>query len=233
MREYQLEPDLVLKIKVPPLEETYLSRNKYLTISHFLTSPSDRIERAYNRAQKQISKEMEENRENLDPQNIRIRLQLALKLLQNCSQVKKPVDYINSEQEAQVLQLNCLYEIDGILDAFKLEYNTILLILQRICGFNVRSFLLYNKELTERSIYLFLTMNTQNLLRVANKYRIKKEVDFTSFDYYLNDPTTSDSRPVRLNTKFKTDQQAHMMQKQISRYFLVKSAGNKNEEIVE
>lgn len=81
-----------------------------------------------------------------------------------------------------------------------------MLILQRICGFNVRSFLLYNKELTERSIYLFLTMNTENLLRVANKYRIKKEIDFTAFDFYLNDPTTPDNRPIRMNGKFKMDQ---------------------------
>ena len=84
MRDYELEPDLILKIKVPPIEQEYLSRSQYLTISHFLNSPSQKIERAYSKAEKQISKEMEEHKENLDPLNIRIRLQLALKILENC-----------------------------------------------------------------------------------------------------------------------------------------------------
>jgi hypothetical protein len=42
---------------------------------------------------------MEENRENLDPQNMRIRLQLALKQLATPEEVKKAVEYINSEEE--------------------------------------------------------------------------------------------------------------------------------------
>lgn len=64
--------------------------------------------------------------------------------------------------------------------------------LQHVCGFRVKSFILYDKHVEEREIYLFLTISTENLLRVANKYRIKKEVDYTFFDFYLNDPTTKD-----------------------------------------
>jgi hypothetical protein len=48
--------------------------------------------------------------------------------------------------------------------------------LQRICGFRVKAFILYDKQVAERHIYLFLTLSTKNLLRVANRYRIKKEV---------------------------------------------------------
>lgn len=99
MRDYELEPDLVLKIKVPPASMEYISRSQYLTISHFLISPSDKIERAYSKAEKQISKEMEEQKENLDPQNMRIRLQRALNLIGSGDEVKKSLEYINPEHE--------------------------------------------------------------------------------------------------------------------------------------
>lgn len=71
--------------------------------------------------------------------------------------------------------LDCVHQFIGLLDSFSLLYNTILYMLQRICGFRVKAFILYDKQVTERHIYLFLSLSTKNLLRVANRYRIKKE----------------------------------------------------------
>lgn len=106
-------------------------------------------------------------------------------------------------------------------------YNTILYMLQRICGFRVKAFILYDKHVTERHIYLFLSLSTKNLLRVANRYRIKKEVQYTHFDFYLNSPTTSDLRPIRMHSKFISDRQNAVQLKHISRYFKVKESGSK------
>lgn len=94
--------------------------------------------------------------------------------------------------------------------------------LQKVCGFRVKAFVLYGKEAEERDIYLFLNMNTDNLLKVANRYRIKKEVDYTFIDFYLNDPTTRDERPIKFNSKFKSDKHSVIRQKHLKRYFKVK-----------
>lgn len=105
--------------------------------------------------------------------------------------------------------------------------------LQRICGFKVKAFILYDKEVTNRQIYLFLSLGTNNLLRVANRYRIKKEVEYTHFDFFLNNPTTDDLRPIRLHSKFISDRQNVTQLKHISRYFQVKESAAKVEDIIE
>jgi hypothetical protein len=68
---------------------------------------------------------------------------------------------------------------------------------------------------------------------VANRYRIKKEVEYTHFDFFLNDPTTDDQRPVKLHSKFITDKENAAQLKHISRYFNVKERAAKIEQIIE
>jgi hypothetical protein len=123
--------------------------------------------------------------------------------------------------------------LNGLLDAFTVQYNTIIYTLQQICGFRVKSFILYDKEGEEREIYLFLNINVDNLLRVANKYRIKKEVDYTFFDFFLNDPTTKDDRPIKLHSKCKSDHQSVIQHKHLSRYFRIKEGEAKDEDVIE
>jgi hypothetical protein len=126
-----------------------------------------------------------------------------------------------------------VHQFIGLLDSFSLMYNTILYMLQRICGFRVKAFILYDKEVTKRQIYLFLSMGTKNLLRVANRHRIKKEVEYTHFDFFLNNPTTEDHRPIRHHSKFTSDKQNITQLKHISRYFQVKESASRVEDIME
>lgn len=81
--------------------------------------------------------------------------------------------------------------------------------------------MLYNEEQTEKDIYLFLTVSPQNLLNLAKRYRIKKEIDYTCIDFYLNEPTSKDERPIRLNSALRIDNGLQKSVKEISRYFEV------------
>ena len=38
------------------------------------------------------------------------------------------------------------------------------------------------------------------MLKVAEKYGIKKEIDYPQIDIFLNDPTGSDDRPLKYNS---------------------------------
>ena len=42
------------------------------------------------------------------------------------------------------------------------------------------------------------------MLRVGQKFKIKKRIDFTSFDFFLNDPMLTDKRPIKMNSMFKS-----------------------------
>ena len=55
-----------------------------------------------------------------------------------------------------------------------------------------------------KDIYLLLNLSSENMLKVAQKFKIKKNIDYTSFDFYLNDPTLSDERPIKMNSIFKS-----------------------------
>ncbi len=162
---------------------------------------------------------MEINKENIDPHNIQIRLRLALHTVEPSV---KEVKLINENEEEELMELECINKTSGLIDAFTIQYNAIIYTLQKVCGFRVKAFVLYGKDVEERDIYLFLNMNTDNLLRVANRYRIKKEVDYTFLDFYLNDPTTHDGRPIKFNSKFKSDKHSVVQQKHMKRHFKVK-----------
>ena len=94
--------------------------------------------------------------------------------------------------------------------------------------------MLYDEDsLKDRDIYLFLNLSVENMLKVATKYRIKKEVDYTFIDFFLNDPTSSDQRPLKLNSKFKSDVKQSTQLKKVNRYFGVHDSQNDNLDIIE
>ena len=43
------------------------------------------------------------------------------------------------------------------------------------------------------------------MFRVSTRYSIKKEIDYSIFDFHLNDPTSYDQRPIRFNSEFRED----------------------------
>lgn len=81
--------------------------------------------------------------------------------------------------------------------------------------------MLYNEDQTEKDIYLFLTISPKNLLSLAKRYRIKKEIDYACIDFFLNEPTSKDERPIRLNSALKPDVALQKQAKEISRYLEV------------
>ena len=46
--------------------------------------------------------------------------------------------------------------------------------LQQVCGFRVRSFMVYDEELEDKKIFFFLNLSTENRMRLAAKYQMKK-----------------------------------------------------------
>ena len=71
------------------------------------------------------------------------------------------------------------------------------------------------------------------MMNVANKYKIKKLIDPTTFDFSLNDPSASDNRPIKLNSCFKFDKDYVTDLKRISRYFKSYQTIENNAEIKE
>jgi hypothetical protein len=57
-----------------------------------MSSPSQRLERAYARAEKVIAREMEVNKENLDPLNLKLRLQMAIKTVPPMEKTSKIIN---------------------------------------------------------------------------------------------------------------------------------------------
>ncbi len=56
-------------------------------------------------------------------------------------------------------------------------------------------------------------------MKIANRYRIKKSIDQTNFDFSMNDPSTQDERPIKLHSSLKVDQKYLADLKKLSRYF--------------
>ena len=76
-----------------------------------------------------------------------------------------------------------------------------------------------DESFTRNHIYVLLTLNPENLMRVASKYRIKKELDYTAIDFYLNEAVSEDQRPVKTNSVVRSDEEQIQMLKRINRYF--------------
>lgn len=127
--------------------------------------------------------------------------------------------------DEEIINLNCREELSGYLDAFTISYNTFIYSLQQFCGFKTRSFMVtcfnkdsenesvqINKVTSElnlvqeknrgvtRTIYILLYLPDQAMIKTANKYHIKKEVDYMQVDPFLNDPMDDANREVRYHS---------------------------------
>lgn len=43
-----------------------------------------------------------------------------------------------------------------------------------------------NKKEGNKSVYLLLSLSHDNLMKLADKYRLKKEIDMGTFDFVVN-----------------------------------------------
>jgi len=107
----------------------------------------------------------------------------------------------------------------GRLDIFKIQYNAIMYTLQRVCGFRARPFLLYDEELEDKTLYIFLNLSLDNRLKIATHYRMKKEIDYSLIDFFLNEPTGKDQRPLKLHSMMEHYPKLITDSKRLSRYF--------------
>ena len=87
---------------------------------------------------------MGKNKENKSDSVIKIRMQKAIK--ENWMKTKDG-RYTDEENITWPFQKECVHERFNVLDGFTLQYNSIMYTLQRVCGFRVRTFLLYDEEL--------------------------------------------------------------------------------------
>ena len=55
----------------------------------------------------------------------------------------------------------------------------------------------------EKKIYIFLRLNNESLLKVANRFGIKKEINYDSIDPLLNLPKDSKNRPLEIHSEIK------------------------------
>lgn len=69
-------------------------------------------------------------------------------------------------------------------------------------------------------------------MNVAKRYRIKKEIDYTFIDFYLNDPIGKDQRPLKYASSVKTDKFLQEPIKAINRYFKVSNTAHETTDII-
>ena len=68
-------------------------------------------------------------------------------------------------------------------------------------------------------MFIFLSASVENCLKNAAKYQIKKEIDYSLIDLYLNEPTGTDSRPLKLHSDLSFNQTLMVFYKRLSRFF--------------
>jgi len=79
--------------------------------------------------------------------------------------------------------------------------------------------LLYDEDLSNKKIFFFMRLSIENRLKLAAKYQIKKEIDYSQLDLYLNDPVGEDNRPLKLHTYHSFNNEIIALYKRISRLF--------------
>lgn len=85
----------------------------------------------------------------------------------------------------------------------------------------MRSFLVYDEELKDERIFLFLNLSVENRLKMACKFEIKKEIDYSLIDFYLNEACTEDGRPIKVHSTQLQRYEVRTFYKQLSRYFKI------------
>ncbi len=53
-------------------------------------------------------------------------------------------------------------------------------------------------------VYFLLSQSNQNLMKMADKVELKKEMDMRDIDYTINTPTDKKGRPIKFNSYFKS-----------------------------
>ena len=121
-------------------------------------------------------------------------------------------------------ELECIHDKEKILDGFTLQYNSLMYMLQIVCGFKVRVFVIYEEDLKDKKLLFLINLSFENRLRLATKYEMKKEIDYSVVDFFINEPFSPDQRPLKLHSSFTQDKSMKEMQqvfKKISRHFKV------------
>ena len=52
-----------------------------------------------------------------------------------------------------------MHDAEKMLDGFTLQYNSIMYMLQKVCGFRVRTFLIYDEDISDKKLLFFLTLS--------------------------------------------------------------------------
>ncbi|CAM6002103.1 unnamed protein product [Sphagnum balticum] len=167
-----------------------------ISLSEFTSTPPIKLERAHQMAEEEIIKQMQKGKENDDPAVIKIRMNKSLREVYGAGRPKQGI--LIKEWWNEAIEFDCFHEFVPVLDVFTINLNALIYILQSTCGFRVRAYLLYNEAAERHEVYLLLHLSTENLLRLAMQFRIKKEVDYTALDFFLNDPSNSAMRPYKL-----------------------------------
>lgn len=81
------------------------------------------------------------------------------------------------------------------MDIFTLRYNMIMLMLQNLCGFRVKTFVFDDDG--QPAIYFLLSQSTDNILNLAARHEIIKELNMVEIDFTLNEPSDRRGRPIR------------------------------------
>ena len=56
-------------------------------------------------------------------------------------------------------------------------------------------------------------------MKTAALYKMKKEIDYSIMDFYLNEPYGKDLRPLKLHSEQKHDKKLTTLNKRLGRYF--------------
>lgn len=99
------------------------------------------------------------------------------------------------------------------MDCFTLNYNTLIYVLQKKCGFQTVSYFVEEKNTSSEEndnkkafIYILLSQTTENILKSADHFRIKKEIDYSQIDLFMNEPVDELQRPYQNNTALSSIQ---------------------------
>jgi hypothetical protein len=201
--QYDLEPDLILKMNFP--SKDYIPHQDKPDLTEFTSNDLQKITRTYSRAEKMIHREMHSAGEIDYEANYTIRMQKSIEKttteFRTCEIAELYEDELTVQSEP--LEIACTHRREKVLDLFTIQLNTIIYILQRICGFRLRTFLLESHSHNKSFVLIFLTLSEDNLTKVADRYRIKKEVYSSYLDFYVNDPVDSLGRPLKFHSSLQ------------------------------
>jgi hypothetical protein len=79
----------------------------------------------------------------------------------------------------------------------------------------------------KKYVYFLISQNMVNLMKLADKYNIQKEIGMTEIDFCVNDPMDSSGRPLKYNSIFGGESEYQRKQKIIGRLLNLKKVSNK------